>query len=42
MYRVIVASFDSRAEATQAKEAFKAKYPDNAEFQKAWLLYKLN
>ena len=27
MYRVIAVSFDDRAQATQAKEEFKAKYP---------------
>lgn len=42
MYRVIVASFDTREEAAQARDAFKAKYSDNAEFQKSWLLYNMN
>ena len=42
MYRVITSSFDARAEAPQARDAFKAKYPDNVEFQKSWLLYNIN
>ena len=41
MYRVIAVSFDDRAQATQAKEEFKAKYPNRDDFQKAWLLYRL-
>ena len=40
-YRVIVSSFDDRASAEQARDAFKARYPQNADFQKAWLLYRL-
>ena len=39
MYRVIVASFDDRVQAAQARDNFKAKYSNNAEFQKSWLLY---
>ena len=39
MYRVIVASFDDRVQAAQARDNFKVKYPSNADFQKAWLLY---
>lgn len=39
MYRVVVASYDDRVQAAQAKDNFKAKYSNNAEFQKAWLLY---
>jgi cell division protein FtsN len=39
MYRVIVASYDDRVQAAQARDSFKAKYADNAEFQKSWLLY---
>ena len=41
MYRVIAVSFDDRAQATQAKEEFKAKYPNRDDFQKAWLLYRV-
>ena len=39
MYRVIVSSFDDRVQAAQARDDFKAKYSNNAEFQKSWLLY---
>ena len=39
MYRVIVSSFDSREDAARARDNFKAKYSNNAEFQKSWLLY---
>ena len=39
MYRVIVASFDDRMQAAQARDSFKAKYYNNADFQKSWLLY---
>jgi cell division protein FtsN len=36
MLRVIVASFDNRADAARARDAFRAKYAPN--FQDAWLL----
>jgi len=39
MYRVIVSSYDDRMQAAQARDAFKAKYYNNTEFQKSWLLY---
>ena len=39
MYRVIVESYDTHAEASAARDAFKAKYPDRKDFQGAWLLY---
>ena len=39
MYRVIVSSFDDRMQAAQARDDFKAKYANNADFQKSWLLY---
>ena len=39
MYRVVVSSFDSREDAARARDSFKAKYSNNAEFQKSWLLY---
>lgn len=39
MYRVVVLSFDDRVQAAQARDNFKAKYSNNAEFQKSWLLY---
>ena len=41
MYRVIAASYDDRAQATRAREDFKAKHADNPDFQKAWLLYRV-
>lgn len=40
-YRVVVSSFVDRASAEQARDAFKARYPENADFQKAWLLYRI-
>lgn len=39
LYRVVCASFDSRAEAAEARARFKAAHPQNADYQKAWLLY---
>ena len=39
-YRVVVASFDTKEQAADAREQFKAKYPDNQDFQSAWLLYR--
>ena len=39
MYRVIVASYGNYEEATREKEAFKQSHTNNADFQKAWLLY---
>ena len=39
MYRVIVASYDDRVQAAQARDDFKAKYPNKPDYQKAWLLY---
>ena len=39
MYRVVVASYDDRVQAAQARDNFKAKYSNNAEFQKSLLLY---
>ena len=39
MYRVIVMTFDDRVQAAQARDNFKAKYSNNTEFQKSWLLY---
>lgn len=41
MYRVVVASYDDRMQAAQARDDFKAKHPNNADFQKAWLLYRV-
>lgn len=38
-YRVILSSFDTKEEASAARTEFKKKYPDNQDFQGAWLLY---
>lgn len=40
MLRVIITSFDSRAEAAESRDAVKAKYAPN--FQDAWLLERQN
>lgn len=40
-YRVIVSSYADKAAAAAARDAFKAKYPSDEEFQKAWLLYRI-
>lgn len=42
LYRVVISSFDDRASAEQSRDAFKAKYPAEADFQKAWLLYSID
>lgn len=39
MYRVVCASFDTKEEAAANRAQFKAAHPNNADFQKAWLLY---
>lgn len=39
MYRVVCGSFDTKQQAAEYREQFKANNPDNADFQKAWLLY---
>lgn len=41
MYRVIVNTFADRAAAAQARDAFKAKYPNRKDFQGSWLLYRV-
>lgn len=41
MYRVIVNSFADKAAAAEARQAFKAKYPNRSDFQGAWLLYRI-
>ncbi len=41
MYRVVAESYDDYNEASRAKEAFKAKYPNRDDFQKSWLLYRV-
>lgn len=39
MYRVVCASYDTKEAAAQARDLFKTAHPNNADFQKAWLLY---
>lgn len=41
MYRVIVSTFTDRSAAAQARDAFKAKYPNRKDFQGSWLLYRV-
>jgi len=41
MYRVIVNTFSDKATAADARDAFKAKYPNRKDFQGAWLLYRV-
>ena len=38
MFRVIIGSYDTKAEAAKAREAFKLKYPSRADFQGSWIL----
>lgn len=41
MYRVIVNTFDDRGSAANARDAFKAKYPNREDFQGSWILYRV-
>lgn len=41
MYRVIVSTHADRASAAAARDAFKAKYSNRADFQGSWLLYRM-
>lgn len=41
MYRVIVNTFDDRADAVDAREAFKNKYPNRKDFQESWILNRV-
>ena len=41
MYRVVAATYDDKAEAAQARDEFKAKYPSRSDFQGSWLLYRV-
>lgn len=41
MYRVIVSSYSDRTSAADARDSFKAKYPNRKDFKDSWLLYKL-
>ncbi len=38
-YRVVCESFDNKQDAVAARAKFKANYPNNADFQAAWILY---
>lgn len=38
MFRVIIGSYDTKAEAAKAREAFKVKYPSRVDFQGSWIL----
>ena len=38
MFRVIIGSYDTKADAARAREAFKQKYPSRADFQGSWIL----
>ena len=42
MYRVIVSTYADRSSAANARDAFKAKYPNRKDFQGVWLLYRIN
>jgi len=41
MYRVIISTFADRASAAEARDAFKAKYPNRKDFQGAWILRRV-
>ena len=38
MFRVIIGSYDTKADAARARESFKHKYPSRADFQGSWIL----
>ena len=38
MFRVIIGSYDTKADAARARESFKKKYPSRADFQGSWIL----
>lgn len=38
MFRVIIGSYDTKADAARARESFKQKYPGRADFQGSWIL----
>ena len=42
VYRVVVSTFPDRESAAAARDAFKARYPNNSDFQTAWLLYRID
>lgn len=39
MYRVVCGTFDDKVSAANARDQFKATHPNDADFQKSWLLY---
>ena len=39
-YRVVCATFNTKEEAVAERSKFKARYPDNQDFQAAWILYR--
>ena len=39
-YRVVCASFDTKEEAVAERTKFKTRYPDNQDFQSAWIHYR--
>ncbi len=41
MYRVVVSTFDDHASAVEARDAFKAKYPNRSDFQGSWVLRRV-
>ena len=41
MYRVAVSTFPDRAQAVQARDNFKARFPNRKDFQGSWILYRL-
>lgn len=40
MYRVIIGTFDNKQDAAMARDDFKAKYPNDQNFQGAWILQR--
>lgn len=38
MFRVIIGSYDTKADAARARESFKVKYPNRTDFQGSWIL----
>ena len=40
-YRVVVGTYSDKTSAAAARDLFKERYPNNKDFQGAWLLYRL-
>ena len=38
MFRVIIGSYDTKADAARARESFKKRFPSRADFQGSWIL----